>query len=375
MRTFPVLPNHFERDPKKLPLLNLFKEQLRGRHTVAQFTDASDLAVQVAADLGSKVESLQQDANLSSHRRILHRGVEAWNRWREECPDVEPNLEAADLSGCNLVGYNLQNANLLDADLRKCLLIETDLRGAKVRGAKIGKTVFANTALFGAQGLDSCVHYAPSMVDFLTLSQSGPVPVRFLFGCGLPERLISYLPSLLFGAAIEFYSVFICYTHADKGFARHLHDVLQGHGVRCWLDEKQLLPGDTLYDKIDESIRLFDKVLLCCSRESLTSWWVDNEIQKALEKEHSIARERGQRVNVLIPLNIDGYMFSGVWKSGLSTLLLSRLAADFSGWDTDHTRFETQVNTLLRALKAEPSIAPSEQLADDTTPAGEPHQS
>jgi hypothetical protein len=29
----------------------------------------------------------------------------------------------------------------------------------------------------------------------------------------------------------------------DKLFARRLHDTLQGRGIRCWLDEKQMLPG------------------------------------------------------------------------------------------------------------------------------------
>ena len=68
------------------------------------------------------------------------------------------------------------------------------------------------------------------------------------------------------------YWAFISYSHADQSFARRLHDTLQGHGVRCWLDEKQLLPGHDLYDEVDRGIRLWDKVLVCCSNNSLTSW-------------------------------------------------------------------------------------------------------
>ena len=67
---------------------------------------------------------------------------------------------------------------------------------------------------------------------------------------------------------IEFYSCFISYAHEDKLFARRLHDALQGRGVRCWLDEKQMLPGDDIYEQVDRGIRLWDKVLLCCSRHS-----------------------------------------------------------------------------------------------------------
>jgi len=58
------------------------------------------------------------------------------------------------------------------------------------------------------------------------------------------------------------------YAHEDKLFARRLHDALQGRGVRCWLDEKQMLPGDDIYEQVDRGIRLRDKVLLCCSRHS-----------------------------------------------------------------------------------------------------------
>ena len=67
------------------------------------------------------------------------------------------------------------------------------------------------------------------------------------------------------------------YAHEDKLFARRLHDALQGRGVRCWLDEKQMLPGDDIYEQVDRGIRLWDKVLLCCSgtrwlRKPLVGW-------------------------------------------------------------------------------------------------------
>ena len=90
--------------------------------------------------------------------------------------------------------------------------------------------------------------------------------------------------------AIQFYSCFINYNHTDKAFARQLHDTLQGRGIRCWLDEKQLRPGDDIYEEVDRGIRHWDKVLLCCSKDSLTSWWVENEIGKAFDKEQALMK-------------------------------------------------------------------------------------
>ena len=88
--------------------------------------------------------------------------------------------------------------------------------------------------------LDACTHRGRSTIDRRTLARSGHLPLPFLRGCGLPDKLIDYLPSLL-NDPIQFYSYFVSYNHADKAFARRLHDTLQGHGIRCWLDEKQLL--------------------------------------------------------------------------------------------------------------------------------------
>jgi hypothetical protein len=176
--------------------------------------------------------------------------------------------------------------------------------------------------------------------------------MSFLRGCGLPETLIDYLPSLL-NRPIEFYSCFISYSHAEKPFARRLHDQLQRRGIRCWLDEHQLLPGDDFHDQIDRGIKLWDKVLLCCSQASLTSWWVDGEIERAFTKERELMKQRGHKVLALVPLNLDNHLFTDLWQSGKRTEVRSRIAANFTGWQTDNDRFEAAFERVLEALRSD----------------------
>lgn len=108
-------------------------------------------------------------------------------------------------------------------------------------------------------------------------------------------------------------------------------------------------PGDDIYEEIDR-IRYWDKVLLCCSETSLTSWWVDNEIGTALNKEQQVTRDRGQTISAIIPLDLDGFIFSEDFRKGYKAQLTRRLAADFQGW---RHKFQAALQQVIKALRTD----------------------
>jgi TIR domain len=67
----PILPKYFESNPENLQRLLAFKGILRQRHTIAQFRDANDLAIQVAADLSRTVQVLEQALKNQTERAAL----------------------------------------------------------------------------------------------------------------------------------------------------------------------------------------------------------------------------------------------------------------------------------------------------------------
>jgi uncharacterized protein YjbI with pentapeptide repeats len=134
------------------------------------------------------------------HLAILKQGVEVWNRWRYENPEIGPdlyfatlweadllfanlreanleraklqgadlreahleranlqraqlmkaNLGGADLRGANLRKAHIERANLREANLREADLMKANLREADLRGANLGRTNLAGANLAGA---------------------------------------------------------------------------------------------------------------------------------------------------------------------------------------------------------------------------------
>jgi hypothetical protein len=137
---------------------------------------------------------------------LIRQGTGTWNQWRKTNQALtKPDLGGADLSGADLTRANLSHTNLSGANLREANLSEAALRRANLSEAGLHETLFINMNLVDVMGLEACAHHGPSTPDHRTLRRSGQLPLAFLRGCGLPDKLIDYLPSLLLPHAIQFY--------------------------------------------------------------------------------------------------------------------------------------------------------------------------
>ena len=99
--------------------------------------------------------------------RVIRQGPKVWNQWRRDNPPSLPDLSELKYREAELSGANLRT-------------------GANLTRAKFAHTIFGDTNLTGALGLDACDHEGPSILAHSTLVRSGQLPLSFLWGCGLP---------------------------------------------------------------------------------------------------------------------------------------------------------------------------------------------
>ena len=258
------------------------------------------------------------------------------------------NLSDANLGGASFINANLEGANLCGANLTFTNLTGVRALGANFERARFMETILAAVDLSGAISLERIEHGGPSILDERTLRMSWPLPDAFLRSVGLSDQYIEYLPSLM-GEAIQFYSCFISYSSKDDEFARRLHADLQAKGVRCWFAKEDLRIGDKFRPRIDEAIRLHDKLLLILSEDAVNSTWVEDEVESALEKER-MAKQGGEERTVLFPIRLDSAVMEtdAAWAANIRR---TRHIGDFSAWK-DHDAYQKSFERLLRDLKS-----------------------
>lgn len=243
----------------------------------------------------------------------------------------EADLRKAKLGRAVLTGTNLSGANLAEADFSGCIMENTE---------------FGDVDLSQSKGLESVRHRGPSTIGIDTIYRSGGnIPEAFLRGAGVPEPFIANMKSLVAAMSpVEFYSCFISYSSRDQEFAERLHADLRGKNVRCWFAPEDLKIGDRLRPSFDEAIRVHDKLMVLLSKNSVSSPWVEKEVETAFEK------ERLQNRTVLFPIRLDDAVMetNEAWAADIRR---GRHIGDFRDWK-DHDSYKKAFERLLRDLKA-----------------------
>ncbi|MBI3912540.1 MAG: toll/interleukin-1 receptor domain-containing protein [Armatimonadetes bacterium] len=273
----------------------------------------------------------------------------------------QANLTKANLIRANLVRANLVRANLAGAGLHHAILDEADLTGANLTGARLFATIFARIkSLHLATGLDEVEHSGPSSLDAATLRASAAhLPVAFLQGCGYTLEEIETLRAL-YTTPIQFYSCFLSHASTDGEFADRLHTDLLAQDVSCWHYRYDMRAGQFWRVQINEAIKLHDKLVLVCSRDSLRRRNVVDEIIAAIERE----RETGTQK--LFPIRLDDFilggemlqiadarMAAGEWREDWVRYVKAYYIPDFSRWK-EHGAYQAEFQKLLRDLKQPP---------------------
>jgi len=80
--------------------------------------------------------------------------------------------------------------------------------------------------------------------------------------------------------------VFISHASKDKAVARHLAHRLTDAGLKVWIPEDEILPGDNWAKKVGEALEESDLMVVLITPHAFESEWLKEEIQYALTSEH-----------------------------------------------------------------------------------------
>jgi hypothetical protein len=115
--------------------------------------------------------------------------------------------------------------------------------------------------------------------------------------------------------------------------------------VRCWFAPDDLRVGEKFRERIDDSIRTHDKLLLVLSAEAIRSDWVEAEVEAAFE------RERRENRAVLLPIKLDDEIMITplAWAAHIRR---TRHIGDFRD-TTSKSAYEAALTRLLRDLRTD----------------------
>ncbi|MBD0304533.1 MAG: leucine-rich repeat domain-containing protein [Tolypothrix sp. T3-bin4] len=96
------------------------------------------------------------------------------------------------------------------------------------------------------------------------------------------------------------WDAFLCHASADKEVVRQIAKDFKLRGIRYWLDDEQIRPGENIMDKIVEGLQKSRHIIPCLSNNQLKSNWSKKEYQVILMRIIN-----GHSKQLVIPLILD----------------------------------------------------------------------
>jgi len=84
------------------------------------------------------------------HLALLRQGVDAWNEWKANNPEIRPNLSFATGNGLTIRGAKLSGVDLSRTNLSRADLGKADLIGANLSAANLREAYLSEVELIGA---------------------------------------------------------------------------------------------------------------------------------------------------------------------------------------------------------------------------------
>ena len=262
----------------------------------------------------------------------------------------ESDIRRADFRWSYLINTKFNGADLSGANLIEANLSKSELNRSNLSEAFVAWSCFGDNDLSLTQGLEKVKHFGPSTIGIDTIFRSeGKIPVEFLRGAGVPEHFITYT-GYLNSKAFDCNSCFISYSGKDRNFIEKLNVDLQKEGIRCWFAPEEMKMGDESRQRVNQQIRIHEKLLIVLSKFSIESAWIQQEVEAALEEEKN--RDR----SVLFPIQIDDSSLDGE-KEWLVNLQKTHQIYDFSAWNNWEAYYE-QFFLLLNDLEKHAAVDP-----------------
>lgn len=345
------------------------------------------------------------------HIELVKKGYEVWNKWRVDNPDTIPDLLAAKLQSIDFSMYDFHKADLRYVDFSHSTFVrtnfsETDLSHADFIHAEISRTdlsnsilqytdfslvnlfycnfnnsdlkyakflmtiltgcnfknanadqvvfgfaIFADIDLSEIKGLETAYYPMPITVGIDSIIRTkGRIHENFLQAARVPKQLVEYVNSLTDVSPIQYYSCFISYSNEDIEIAEKLYSDLRSNGIQVWFFPKDAKWGEFLWREIEDGIKVYDKVIMLCSKNSLTSTAVLDEMEKALWKEASYLKQHEKEISFLLPVSLDDYIFNQ-WEHPAKSRILRKVVGNFSGCESDIEKYKISFNNLLSILQ------------------------